>query len=101
MTSLTEASGSRVLLEAISSGCYPLVFEECNTAVQIIKEHNYGKIIKSNFRVKMPQKVVLIHPFDYFRILFFLIRIKRNYLPKSSPKLLEKYLIKNEVSNPH
>ena len=97
LTSLTEASGSRILLEAISSGCYPIILEECDTAVQIIKEHKYGEIIKSNFKVKMPQKLVIRKFKDCIRIFFILLKIKRNLLIEKSPPLLEKYFIKNEI----
>ena len=58
LTSLTEASGSRILLEAISSGCLPVVFEECSTAVEVINEHNFGLKIESKFKLKMPEKIV-------------------------------------------
>jgi len=41
-TSLTEASGSRVLPEAMAAGCYPLVFDECPTTRLLIQQHGYG-----------------------------------------------------------
>ena len=75
LSSLTEASGSRILLEAISSGCYPIVLNECKTAVEVIEELGYGIIIKSNFNLLMPQKVVSTNLFKRFIFKYKLKRI--------------------------
>jgi len=58
LTSLTEASGSRIILEAIKSGCIPIVFEECDTASDLLRELNLGFQIKSDLVLKMPEKKV-------------------------------------------
>jgi len=58
LTSLTEASGSRVVLEAIKSGCIPIVLEECDTASDLLSELNLGFRVKSDLVLKMPEKKV-------------------------------------------
>lgn len=58
LSSLTEASGSRILLEAISAGCTPIVFKECGTAVEVLNDHECGKIIESGLILKLPEKKV-------------------------------------------
>lgn len=37
-TSVSEASGSRSLLEAIIAGCYPIITQECESALDICKD---------------------------------------------------------------
>ena len=97
LTSLTEASGSRILLEAINSGCMPVVFEECKTAVEVINEHKVGYKIKSKFKLKMPEKIVSYNFIDFLRIFIKLLFIRLNYKNKKIPYLFDKYLIKNEI----
>lgn len=97
LTSLTEASGSRILLEAISSGCTPVVFEECFTAVEVLKDHNYGFRIKSKFKIKMPEKFVKYNIIDFLRILLNLFFIRFSYKKVKTPYILDKYLVKNEI----
>tara|TARA_B100000927_G_C16206861_1_gene365919 strand:- start:132 stop:545 length:414 start_codon:yes stop_codon:yes gene_type:complete len=98
LTSLTEASGSRILLEAISCGCMPVVFEECSTAVEVINEHKFGLKIKSRFKLKMPEKIVNYNFLDFVRIFIKLLFIRLSFKNKKSPYILDKYLIKNEIN---
>ena len=97
LTSLTEASGSIILLEAINSGCMPVGFEECKTAVEVIDEHKFGYKIKSKFKLKMPEKIVSYNFIDFLRIFIKLLFIRLNYKNKKIPYLFDKYLIKNEI----
>lgn len=50
MTSTSEASGSRSLLEAINFGLYPIVTKECESALSICKEfdENYKNYISTD-----------------------------------------------------
>lgn len=47
LSSLTEASGSRIMPEAIDAGCYPIAFEECFTAEELLQTMGVGSVIRS------------------------------------------------------
>lgn len=68
LTSMTEASGSRIMLEAIAAGCYPVAFSECKTAKEVLQQHEFGKLINSGITLKMPQKKVKVPFFSDVRI---------------------------------
>ena len=46
-TSMTEASGSRILPEAIAAGCIPVVFQECETTHDLLQDLRTGISIQS------------------------------------------------------
>jgi hypothetical protein len=56
LSSLTEASGSRIMLEAIQAGCSPIAFKECETAVEVLEHHQCGSILETGIKLQMPQK---------------------------------------------
>ncbi|WP_188750968.1 glycosyltransferase [Marinobacterium zhoushanense] len=60
LTSMTEASGSRIMLEAIAAGCYPIAFAECRTAKEVLDSHGFGTVINTEIKLKMPQKKVKV-----------------------------------------
>lgn len=93
LTSMTEASGSRVLLEAISCGCYPIVFEECLTAARLVREMGYGYIIKSGI-IYDYQKKSLSYPNEVVQRITQLIweisnTVEKEWDPSIPPKFLE------------
>ena len=59
LSSMCEASGSRILLEALASGCIPIVLNECRTASEVLTLYNVGYKVTSSFRLKMPEKQVI------------------------------------------
>ena len=61
-TSMTEASGSRVLPEAIAAGCFPVVFEECLTTTELIREHRTGISLVSDIKYDYCEKTTSYPP---------------------------------------
>lgn len=61
-SSLTEASGSRILPEAIAAGCYPVVLAECRTTTELIQAHNSGKVLTSAIRFDFKTKKATYPP---------------------------------------
>lgn len=55
-TSLTEASGSRILPEAMAAGCYPVVFRECASTTELIERHGVGKALASGIQYRFETK---------------------------------------------
>lgn len=55
-TALTEASGSRVLPEALAAGCFPVVFDECSSTREFIEIHKTGRGIRSGIYYDFPTK---------------------------------------------
>ncbi|MCL2715094.1 MAG: hypothetical protein FWD68_11050 [Alphaproteobacteria bacterium] len=58
-TSLTEASGSRILPEAMAAGCFPVVFQECSSTVELIEAHRTGTALTSGIRYDFATKVAV------------------------------------------
>jgi hypothetical protein len=55
-TSMTEASGSRILPEAMAAGCYPVVFTECASTCELIAAHGVGTVLQSGIRYDFSTK---------------------------------------------
>lgn len=99
LSSLTEASGSRILLEAISAGCSPIVFKECETAVEVLKDHSCGHIMETGLLLKVPQKKV-VRPFLVKKnVEKKLIKILNSSPNPSNSGLKNTYEFENEVEN--
>ena len=60
LSSMTEASGSRILPEAISAGCFPVVFRECSTAVDLVRLHSRGSIVLSGINYDYKRKIAKV-----------------------------------------
>lgn len=59
LPSLTEASGSRVLIESLKANCVPIVFEECLSAVEILQETGVTHfVVASNLKLDFKTKKV-------------------------------------------
>lgn len=101
LTSLTEASGSRIILEAIKSGCIPIAFEECETAAELLRELNLGFLIRSDLTLKMPEKKVKKKFSSKRKIeqqLLNILECEENFSGKIESNILsEKYDYNNEV----
>lgn len=57
LPALTEASGSRVLIEALKANCMPIVFSECQSAVELLEKIDVPHIklesgLKYNYSTK-------------------------------------------------
>lgn len=78
LTSLTEASGSRVVLEAISAGAIPIVLKECKSAVELLDKLNIGYVIKTGIRYHLPEKVISNGYMLIFKGILPLIKILMN-----------------------
>lgn len=55
-TALTEASGSRILPEAIAAGCIPIVMKECQTTHDLISGLNIGYSLESRIALDPVKK---------------------------------------------
>jgi glycosyltransferase involved in cell wall biosynthesis len=104
LTSLTEASGSRILLEAIDAGCIPIVLSECDSATELLNDLQFGQIIESNIIYKVPSKKTKYSYRMITRVLPELIKVLRlpkNELVKKSDldidKFVERYSEETEI----
>ena len=102
LSSLTEASGSRILLEALAAGCSPIVFKECRTAAEILNYYKVGHVVSSKFKLNMPSKTVSV-PFFSYKYLAnqfeYILQAKPRPFSDDSSEFIESYSYNKEVAH--